>query len=122
MPCFILICCLYGFSFHVGEENAVFVCDGLSQTYNDLRAAHPEQDYEFFSIPGYGHLDSILGKNAVYDVYPHILRALDKYADDGLMTNRETERRVAQAMKTVKRLAGRCPKVLIWCSRIARRG
>ena len=45
-----------------------------------MKEAHPSQEYTWIQIPKYGHLDCIYGKNAVHDVYPHILKALDAYA------------------------------------------
>jgi cholesterol oxidase len=35
--------------------------------------------YDRVEIPGYGHIDSMFGRNAVHDVYPHIVDHLDRY-------------------------------------------
>ena len=76
------------------------------QCYKDVKNAHPEQDYGFLQIPDYGHLDCIFGKNAVYDVYPHVLRVLDRHARDDLHVDHVTQSRVVEALKKVKSLKG----------------
>ena len=66
----------------LGEENAVFTPEATLETLNYLKTAHPHQDYNRHVIEDYGHLDCFMGKNAAYDVFPHVLNALDKYAQD----------------------------------------
>jgi len=44
-----------------------------------LADAFPEQPYERYLIPGYGHIDCIFGKNAALDVYPTIASYLNAH-------------------------------------------
>jgi len=61
-----------------GMENRLFRSSGLRKTldwftardYGDLVQAEP--------IPGYGHLDLFIGKNAARDVFPKIVKALNR--------------------------------------------
>jgi cholesterol oxidase len=61
-----------------GAENQCFVPASTETTFNLLCARNGAALYERHVIPGYGHIDCIFGKNAVNDVYPHILRHLEK--------------------------------------------
>lgn len=63
-----------------GAENACFEPRSTELTFERLIAAHGPELYERHVIPGYGHIDCIFGKDAVTDVYPHILRHLEKFA------------------------------------------
>ena len=65
----------------IGELNQVHRPPGVVRSYQMLKELHPEQDYEYAVIPGYGHLDCLIGKDAATDVWPGILSFLDKYAD-----------------------------------------
>ena len=65
----------------IGELNQVFLPAGGAHTQRMLKELHPEQDYVFAEIPGYGHIDVIIGDRAVDDVWPGILSFLDKYAE-----------------------------------------
>jgi cholesterol oxidase len=61
-----------------GAQNRCFVPASTETTYNLLRARNGPTLYERHVIPDYGHIDCIFGKNAADDVYPHILRHLEK--------------------------------------------
>lgn len=63
-----------------GEKNQCFLPKSTERTLNALRAANPAISYDRVVIPGYGHIDCIFGKDAVRDVYPHILRHLEQTA------------------------------------------
>ncbi|XP_078681275.1 uncharacterized protein LOC144916136 isoform X2 [Branchiostoma floridae x Branchiostoma belcheri] len=66
--------------FIVGEKNMTFRPEATWTTYDHCRRANPNQDYAHIIIPEYGHIDGIIGHNAVRDVFPHILEALEKHA------------------------------------------
>ncbi|KAL9984021.1 hypothetical protein ACROYT_G006275 [Oculina patagonica] len=80
----------------VGEKNQVFVPESTHTTYELMKEAHPNQEYDWIQIPDYSHIDCIIGKNAVYDVYPHILRALDRHAYDNLHLSEAKLTRISQ--------------------------
>ncbi len=63
-----------------GAENACFKPQSTELTLERLIAAHGPELYERHVIPGYGHIDCIFGKDADTDVYPLILRHLEKFA------------------------------------------
>jgi cholesterol oxidase len=64
-----------------GEKNQVWTLDATETTYDALRRQFPDdtERYQRHVIPGYGHLDTVFGKNAVHDTYPkmldHLVRA-----------------------------------------------
>jgi len=60
-----------------GSENEVFVPLATERTLERLRTANPGVPYERHLLPGYGHLDAVMGANAARDVYPLILRHLE---------------------------------------------
>ncbi|XP_054752964.2 uncharacterized protein LOC129258759 [Lytechinus pictus] len=66
--------------YYVGSLNKGWDIEATRQSYVRCKEANPDQHYEWFQIPEYGHLDCIMGKNASKDVYPRILPFLDKYA------------------------------------------
>ncbi|MCC2113169.1 MAG: alpha/beta fold hydrolase, partial [Hyphomicrobiales bacterium] len=63
-----------------GAENHCFKPQSTKLTYDTLVRLHGPQLYARHVIPGYGHIDCIFGKNAAVDVYPLILRHLEKTA------------------------------------------
>ena len=65
----------------IGSENQVFRPPGVERTYEMLKKLHPDQDYIYANILGYGQIDILFGKNAVTDVWPGVLSFLDKYAE-----------------------------------------
>lgn len=59
-----------------GEENVCYLPETTERSYNALVEKNGPAGYARQVIPNYGHIDCIFGKNAVEDVYPHILSAL----------------------------------------------
>jgi cholesterol oxidase len=51
-----------------------------SPTFDLLCAANGSEFYTRHVMDGYGHIDCIFGRDAVRDVYPHILAHLEKLA------------------------------------------
>ena len=62
-----------------GADNECFEPRSTEITYELLRKTNDKSLYDRRVIPGYGHIDCIFGKNAVQDVYPAVLEALEKY-------------------------------------------
>jgi cholesterol oxidase len=60
-----------------GADNQCFLPESTEKTFQLLRKINPEINYDRHLIAGYGHIDGIFGKNAVVDVYPHILNHLE---------------------------------------------
>lgn len=65
-----------------GADNRCYLPESSERTHRRLVQIHGSARYARHLLPGYGHLDSILGKDAARDVYPHIVAALDAYASD----------------------------------------
>jgi len=67
-----------------GEKNDTFLPVSTQHTLEALTAANDPDGskglYKRHEIPGYGHIDCIFGKNAVHDVFPHILTHLEANA------------------------------------------
>jgi cholesterol oxidase len=63
-----------------GAENRCFVPQSTLSTYDALCAANGEAYYSRHVIDNYGHIDCMFGRNAAVDVFPHILRHLEKTA------------------------------------------
>ncbi len=63
-----------------GAENACFKPESTKRTLDRLAEANGVEFYERHVIPNYGHIDCIFGTNAARDVYPHMLRHLEKTA------------------------------------------
>ncbi|MGH0256294.1 alpha/beta fold hydrolase [Sinorhizobium meliloti] len=61
-----------------GAENHCFLPKSTQTTYDRLVRKYGADLYKRHVIPGYGHIDSIFGKNAARDVYPHILQHLER--------------------------------------------
>lgn len=90
------------FTLFLGEKNSCYLPESTLTTYNLAKEAHPHQEYSWIQIPGYGHLDCIFGRNAVYDVYPHILRALDAHSQDLLLRDKNAVLHVLRAVDSLK--------------------
>jgi len=65
-------------AFISGGENRCFLPESTEITYNQLCEKNGKDLYKRVVIPNYGHIDCILGKNAVKDVYPSILNHLEE--------------------------------------------
>ena len=89
-----------------GENNQVFVQESTRTTYELVREAHPDQEYDWILIPDYGHFDCVIGKNAVYDVYPYILSALDRHAYDNLHLSDAKLARISQEAVAMQSMSG----------------
>jgi alpha/beta hydrolase fold len=63
------------FALIAGQLNECFLPEGQRRTAEFLNA-HGTRRHSLHVVPGYGHLDIFIGKNAVHDVYPIIARAL----------------------------------------------
>lgn len=65
-----------------GAENNVYSPETTEMSYNVLRDALNEEDYERVVFPGKGHLDSWMAVDAYKDVYPrvfaHVLKVTAK--------------------------------------------
>jgi cholesterol oxidase len=61
-----------------GEKNRCWLPETTRQTFDMLRDANGFSLYRRHVIPGYGHHDCIIGRNAVRDVYPLILEHLEQ--------------------------------------------
>jgi len=56
-------------------------------------------------IPGYGHVDHFIGKNARFDVWPKIFQFLDKYAENNVMKNANLIKRLKKVIRTIQLVA-----------------
>jgi cholesterol oxidase len=66
-------------SFITGEHNRMFLPRGLAATHDHLRAANGDDHrYTHHVIPDYAHLDLWLGRDAERDVFPIVLRELER--------------------------------------------
>jgi cholesterol oxidase len=59
-----------------GAEDAVFRPAGTRATYEALHEENLDGPYTYRQLDGYGHLDPVIGKDAVEDVYPVLLAHL----------------------------------------------
>jgi pimeloyl-ACP methyl ester carboxylesterase len=65
------------FAFFAGKENICFLPTSQEQTFHffdDRRPGH----HTFVELPGYGHLDVFMGKDAARDVFPLMLAELER--------------------------------------------
>jgi cholesterol oxidase len=62
-----------------GEQNRLFLPPGTSKTLQTLGQANGGQLYTRIQIPNYAHMDLFIGRNAARDVYPEILKQLNKH-------------------------------------------
>jgi cholesterol oxidase len=61
-----------------GMSNYIFHPVGSFRTWRWLGSQNPQGDYERRELPGYAHLDAIVGNRAATDVYPWIAEFLDR--------------------------------------------
>ena len=61
-----------------GMQNYIFHPVGSFRTWRWLRSQNPQGDYQRKELPGYAHLDAIVGSRAAIDVYPFIAQFLDR--------------------------------------------
>jgi cholesterol oxidase len=62
-----------------GEKNYIFRPAGSMRTLRWLQSANEPSLYERVVLPGYAHLDALIGRNAATDVYPVITRHLNQF-------------------------------------------
>ena len=96
----------------VGEKNSCYLPESTRTTYNLVKEAHPSQRYSWVEIPGYGHLDCIYGKDAVHDIFPHILKALDADSQDSLHRDKSARRHIVRAVKALQLNKGMATKLI----------
>lgn len=60
-----------------GEQNACFLAESQTRTFEQLEHQRPGY-HALHRLPGYGHLDVFMGKDAARDVFPLILSELDR--------------------------------------------
>lgn len=46
-----------------------------------LKARYPQLDVQYAEVPGYGHFDAFVGRAAAIDVFPYMLRWLNRFFD-----------------------------------------
>ncbi len=62
-----------------GERNFIFRPEGSLRTLRWLQEANDPALYERVVLPGYAHLDALIGRDAPADVFPVVSRHLDRY-------------------------------------------
>ncbi|GAB1314406.1 Cholesterol oxidase [Madurella fahalii] len=62
----------------VGRDNAVLSPVATERTYEILCDAFEDGEYKRKVVPGYGHLDGWMGRNAWKDVYPFVREEVDR--------------------------------------------
>ncbi len=65
------------FVFLAGAQNHCFLPEGQNQTFEYFDRLQPKR-HALHILPGYGHLDVFLGKDAAGGIFPLILNELDK--------------------------------------------
>ena len=88
-----------------GTENQSFSLKSVERTCSALKKVNPGQDYQMDAIPGYGHVDHFIGKNARYDVWPKIFRFLDKYAENHVAKDGKLVRKLRSTVRRVTLVA-----------------
>ncbi|RDW87272.1 FAD protein [Coleophoma crateriformis] len=64
--------------FFSGADNKVLTPESTDRSYSILRDMFGEEDYRRVVVPGYGHLDCWMGRDAYKDVYPMIREEIDR--------------------------------------------
>jgi cholesterol oxidase len=62
-----------------GERNYIFRPEGSLKTLRWLQAHNEPQLYERVVLPGYAHLDALIGRTAATDVFPVLSAHLDRF-------------------------------------------
>jgi cholesterol oxidase len=62
-----------------GDHNRIFHHEGSLRTLRRLQEANGTALYERVVLPGYAHLDALIGRNAARDVFPILSDHLDRY-------------------------------------------
>lgn len=74
-----------------GGDNHVLDPQCTDKTYSILRETFGEEGYERHLVPGYGHLDCWMGREAYIDVFPLIRRQVDKVCREEGYTYQEPD-------------------------------
>jgi alpha-beta hydrolase superfamily lysophospholipase len=59
-----------------GSQNRLWL-DSNKLCYDILTSRHPDLDVSYVEVPGYGHVDTFIGRSAALDVFGHIVEFLD---------------------------------------------
>jgi cholesterol oxidase len=62
-----------------GERNYIFHPEGSLRTLRWLQDANDPGLYERVVLPGYAHLDALVGRDAASDVFPAVSSHLDRF-------------------------------------------
>jgi cholesterol oxidase len=62
-----------------GEKNYIFRPAGSMRTLRWLQSANEASLYERVVLPGYAHLDALIGRDAATDVFPLLSGHLDRF-------------------------------------------
>jgi cholesterol oxidase len=62
-----------------GQRNYIFRPDGSLRTLRWLQEANDPALYERVVLPGYAHLDALIGRDAPTDVFPVVSGHLDRF-------------------------------------------
>jgi len=65
------------FAFFAGERNICFLPESQERTH-DFFQKQRKNYHSLHLLPGYGHLDVFIGKDAARDVFPLMLEELDR--------------------------------------------
>ncbi|APR87867.1 Cholesterol oxidase [Minicystis rosea] len=60
------------------DGNEVVGAGTTGRTWQLLRETWGDRRYRRVVLPGYGHLDALIGKNAAHDVFPHLVDHLER--------------------------------------------
>ena len=92
------------FLFFVGRDNAVLTPESTERTYERLcdtfgTVGPNGGEYRRRVVPGYGHLDGWMGRNAWKDVYPFVLEEVDRVCRGETYTFVEPDDRFKQMVE-----------------------
>lgn len=76
------------FLFVAGQDNALF-SDSNMLCHQRLESLVPGR-HELLVVPGYGHADIFIGKNAAVDIFPKLLDFLEKHGSQTMSSQRNT--------------------------------
>lgn len=65
------------FAFFAGERNICFLPESQQRTHDFFQKQRKDY-HSLHVVPGYGHLDMFIGKDAARDVFPIMLKELDR--------------------------------------------
>ena len=63
-----------------GAENRMFLPEGSKRTYDWLVENNGPEHYVRHVLPVYGHMDCFMGKDAARDVFPVVIKELDRWS------------------------------------------